>query len=66
MAGKPWTTKEIAELRRLVAGNTPTGVIALKLERSKRAIRLKSHQEGISLKPVKQGSDNLPSRPQLT
>lgn len=34
--GKPWTQKDVAYLKELAAGNTPTGVIGLKLGRTKR------------------------------
>jgi len=39
-------------LRQLAKGNTPTGVISLKLGRTPIAIRGKAQREGISLKPA--------------
>ncbi len=51
-AGEPWTTQEVRELRSLAKGNTPTGVISLKLQRPPVGIRSKAHREGISLRPV--------------
>jgi hypothetical protein len=47
-----WTTQEVRELRSLAKGNTPTGVISLKLQRPPTAIRSKAQREGISLKPI--------------
>jgi len=42
---------EARQLRSLAKGNTPTGVISLKLQRPPTAIRSKAQREGISLKP---------------
>lgn len=42
-AGEPWTTQEVRELRSLAKGNTPTGVISLKLQRPPAGIRSKAH-----------------------
>jgi hypothetical protein len=39
-------------LRSLAKGNTPTGVLSLKLERPEGAVRSKAQREGISLKPA--------------
>lgn len=50
-AGEPWTAEEVRELRVLAKGNTPTGVISLKLHRPPAAIRSKAHREHISLMP---------------
>lgn len=44
--GEPWTQKDIAQLKALAAGNTPTGVIGLKLGRTKGSIQSKASQEG--------------------
>ena len=52
--GKPWTEGEKIQLRMLVAHNTPTRVIGLKLGRTEAAVRQKAHEENISLKPVNQ------------
>ena len=49
---KPWSTKDVRELRSLAKSNTPTGVISLKLQRPPAAIRSKAQREGISLKPA--------------
>ncbi len=52
--GKPWTDDDIAQLRELAEGNTPTRVIGLKLGRSEDAVRAKAQEEGISLQPPNQ------------
>ena len=49
---EPWTDAEVRELRSLARGNTPTGVLSLKLRRPPAAIRSKAQREGISLKPA--------------
>lgn len=48
---KKWTRSEVQKLKRLVGGNTPTRVIALKLGRTPNAVRSKASEEGISLAP---------------
>jgi hypothetical protein len=39
---EPWTPQEVRELRSLAKGNTPTGVMSLKLQRAPAAIRSKA------------------------
>ncbi|WP_462402286.1 hypothetical protein [Pseudomonas sp. Marseille-QA0332] len=56
--GKEWTVAQIAELRKLAAGNTPTRVIGLKLGRSEASIYSKAAELGISLKPTNQSPYN--------
>lgn len=56
--GKQWTSKEIASLRELAKGNTPTRVIGLKLGRTEDSIRGKASSEGVSLKPTNQSPYN--------
>lgn len=56
--GKEWTAAQIAELRELAAGNTPTRVIGLKLGRSEASIYSKAAELGISLKPTNQSPYN--------
>lgn len=51
---KPWTTDDIATLRKLVRENTPTRVIGLKLGRTEAAIYKKASELGLSLKPTNQ------------
>ena len=49
---KEWTTQEVRTLKELAKGNTPTGVISLKMGRTPIAIRGKAQREGISLMPA--------------
>lgn len=53
-SGTPWTSADIAKLRDLANGNTPTRLIALKLERTPTAVTDKAAVEKISLKPTNQ------------
>lgn len=57
-AGEPWTVQEVRELRSLAKGNTPTGVISLKLQRPPAGIRSKAQREGISLSPANRSPYN--------
>lgn len=57
-SGKPWTSKDITELKNLSHGNTPTRVIGLKLGRTENAIYSKASLEGISLSPTNQSPYN--------
>jgi hypothetical protein len=57
-ANKHWTPSEISKLEKLAQQNTPTRVIALKLERSENAVRSKASDKGISLKPTNQSPYN--------
>jgi hypothetical protein len=50
--GKPWTPTQVRQLRKLAKGNTPTGVIGLKLGRTKPAVQSKASEKKISLKPT--------------
>ena len=56
--GKEWTAAEVKQLKALAAGNTPTRVIGLKLQRTPVAIQGKASSEGISLKPTNQSPYN--------
>ena len=56
--GNSWSNKEVADLKRLAAQNTPTRVVALKLGRSPDAIYSKASDEGVSLKPTNQSPYN--------
>jgi hypothetical protein len=55
---EPWTAAELRKLKQLAKGNTPTGVISLKLQRPPSAIRSKAQREGISLRPVNRSPYN--------
>ena len=57
-AGSAWTSDDLKTLRSLARGNTPTGVISLKLQRPPNAIRSKAQREGISLKPINRSPYN--------
>jgi hypothetical protein len=61
-AGQRWESLEIRELRSLAKGNTPTGVISLKLGRPPAAIRSKAQREGISLRPTNRSPYNRRKR----
>lgn len=52
--GKAWTAADNAQLRREAAGNTPTRVIGLHLQRTEAAVRNQAAREGVSLKPTNQ------------
>jgi len=51
-SGKPWSTEDIGMLKALAKGNTPTGVITIKLGRTENAIRAKASDLNLSLKPT--------------
>ena len=52
--GTRWAAADIGRLKTLAEGNTPTRVIALKLQRTPAAVQSKASDEGVSLKPVNQ------------
>jgi len=60
---EPWQAGELRELKALAKGNTPTGVISLKLRRPPAAIRSKAQREGISLRPANRSPYNRRRRP---
>jgi hypothetical protein len=51
-SGKPWSTEDINTLKQLAKGNTPTGVMSIKLGRTEKAIYTKASNLNISLKPT--------------
>ena len=53
-----WSSADLRKLKQLAKGNTPTGVMSIKLQRPITAIRSKAHREGISLRPVNQSPYN--------
>lgn len=53
-SGKPWTSADIAQLRVLVKGNTPTRLIARDLGRTPGAVQTAAAERHISLKPTNQ------------
>jgi hypothetical protein len=56
--GKQWTSEDVAKLKQLAAGNTPTRVMALKLNRTAPAVQTKAHELKVSLKPTNQSPYN--------
>jgi hypothetical protein len=56
--GQPWSNEDVRQLRTLAKGNTPTGVLSLKLQRPETAIRSKAQREGISLMPTNRSPYN--------
>lgn len=56
--GKIWTTRDVQALEQLVKQNTPTRVMALKLERTPDAVYSKASGLGISVKPTNQSPYN--------
>ena len=57
-AGKHWTSDDIARLRQLARENTPTRVIAIKLDRTAEAVYEKANEICLSLKPTNQSPYN--------
>ena len=55
---QPWSAADVRMLRQLAKGNTPTGVMSIKLQRPIAAIRSKAQREGISLKPINRSPYN--------
>ena len=53
-----WTNSDKHQLRQLAGQNTPTRVIALKLERTPAAVQAEASDLGISLKPTNQSPYN--------
>ena len=49
--GKAWSPADQKELNQLAKGNTPTGIIAMKLGRTEGAVRSKAQSLGVSLSP---------------
>lgn len=56
--GKEWSQTDINKLEKFAEGNTPTGLIAWKLQRTENAVRAKASEEQISLKPTNQSPYN--------
>ncbi|UWU89922.1 hypothetical protein [Bradyrhizobium sp. CB1015] len=62
-AREPWTAADVSKLKQLAKGNTPTGVMSIKLlQRPVAAIRSKAQREGISLRPVNRSPYNRRSK----
>lgn len=52
-AGTNWTLQDVKQLKQLAKGNTPTRVMALKLQDAG-AVQSKASELGMSLKPTNQ------------
>jgi hypothetical protein len=61
-SGKHWNPQEISKIRSLARVNTPTGVIGLKLGRTKEAVQAKASEQGISLRPINKSPYNRRSK----
>lgn len=57
-SGKPWTATDISKLKTLAAGNTPTELIAYRLQRTAPAVQAKASEQAVSLKPVNKSPYN--------
>ncbi len=57
-SGKQWTASDNATFKKLVRENTPTRLIAHKLDRSENAVYSHASEEGVSLKPTNQSPYN--------
>lgn len=55
---QPWTAQDLRKLNDFAQGNTPTRLIAWKLDRTENSVRSKASDEEISLKPVNQSPYN--------
>ena len=55
---QPWAGAEKQELRELARGNTPTRVIAIKLNRTPAAVQDQAGKQHTSLKPTNQSPYN--------
>jgi hypothetical protein len=60
---KPWTPADRAELARLARGDTPSGVIGLKLKRTPVAIQSQASRLGVSLMPPNRSPYNRSKPP---
>jgi hypothetical protein len=56
--GRHWTSSHNARLRERARGNTPTGLIAWELGRSKSAVYSQASELGVSLRPTNQSPYN--------
>lgn len=56
--GADWTRSDDAQLRKLAKQNTPTPLIAYKMQRTEPAIRNRASEIDLSLKPTNQSPYN--------
>lgn len=52
--GKDWTSKDEAQLKKLIKEDTPTRVMGLKLGRTPAAVQQHANEQGLSTKPTNQ------------
>ena len=57
-SGKTWTNNDLTKLKELAKKNTPTGVISLKIGRTKASIYNKASQNSINLHPTNKSPYN--------
>ena len=62
LSSRPWTEQEICELRKLASKNTPTRVIAKKLDRNSNAVQTKAADENIRLNSQSSLDECMPIR----
>jgi hypothetical protein len=55
---EPWDRAGEKQLRDLAKGNTPTPLIAYKMQRTEPAVRAKAQDLGVSLKPTNKSPYN--------
>jgi hypothetical protein len=64
--GQRWSDEDVRQLRSLAKGNTPTGVLSLKLQRPEAAIRSKAQRKGFrSSPPIARPTTGVPVSPSL-
>ena len=56
--GKAWSKDDVANLKKLASENTPTPIIAMKLDRTPISVKSKANIENVSLKPTNQSPYN--------
>ena len=61
---RKWTDQEVEQLKQLARENTPTRVIALKMDRTETSVKGKAAREKISLKPANRSPYNRRERGQ--
>lgn len=56
--GQHWSDQDLQTLRKLAKANTPTGLIASTLGRTKQAVQSKASEEEVSLRPTNKSPYN--------
>lgn len=60
--GRPWSTADVEQLRRLAARGTAASAIAAELERTQQAVRAKATALGITLRSAEVSTSNAGTR----